>query len=213
MSLIDDVRTKTKDTGQKLDDPGDYAAAVTEALKRYSKHRPRIICEDLTGNGSHDLALPAGWTEGISAIVSVEYPVGTFPETLLESNDWAEYLTPEGKKLRLADYAPSAVETVRVLYQTLHSEVTLPATDVEAVANLGASICLRLLAALYGQTSDPTIGADVVNYRSKADEFRRLADAFEAQYNEHLGIGSQAPVTGAMSTVKPAGSRRARLTH
>ncbi|MEA5113023.1 MAG: hypothetical protein VB050_03265 [Geobacteraceae bacterium] len=213
MALIDDVRAKTKDTGQKLDDPGDYAAAVTEALKRYSKHRPRLICEDLAGNSTHDLAMPAGWTEGISAIVSVEYPVGTVPETLLESDDWAEYMTPAGKKIRLMHDAPSAAEHVRVLYQAVHTEVTLPATDLEAVANLGASICQRLLAALYAQTSDPTIGADVVNYRSKADEFRRLADANEAQYNGHLGIGKDTPAAAAMAVAKPTDNKRVRLTH
>ena len=79
----------------------------------------------------------------------------------------------------------------------VNTETTVPDNDLDAVANLAAANCLRRLAAVYGQTSDPTIMADSVNYRSKTDEFRRLADAFEQQYNDHLGIGKDAPVSAA----------------
>lgn len=213
MPLIDLVKAKVKDESGKLTDPGDYAAAVTEALKRYSKNRPHLLCEDLSGDGSHDLALPAGWVEGLSAIASVEYPVGVVPEALLDSDMWTLYRTPAATKLRLLTYTPKATETVRVLYNAAHTEQTLPVPDLEAVANLAAAICLRQLASAFGQTTDPSIGADVVNYRSKADEFRRLAEAFERLYGDHLGIGKDTPVTAAMAVAKPKDDGRVRLTH
>jgi len=213
MALIDLVKAKVKDESGKLTDPGDYAAAVTEALNRYSKNRPRLVCADLAGAGSHDLALPVGWVEGLSSIQSVEYPTGVVPEALLDSDMWTMYRTPTATKLRLLTYTPEATETVRILYSAAHTEGTVPAADLEAVANLAAATCLRQLAAAFGQTSDPTIGADVVNYRSKADEFRRLADSLEEQYGDHLGIGKSTPVSAAMAVAKPKDDGRVRLTH
>lgn len=213
MALIDLVKAKVKDESGKLVDPTDYTNGVNEALKRYSKNRPRLVCEDLAGAGTHDLALPAGWSEGVSTICSVEYPVGVVPEALLGSDIWTMYRTPAATKLRLLTYTPEATETVRVLYSAVHTEATVPAADLEAVANLAAAICLRQLAAAFGQTTDPTIGADVVNYRSKTDEFRRLAEAYEGLYADHLGIGKDTPVAAAMAVAKPKDDGRVRLTH
>lgn len=213
MPLIDLTKSKVKDESDKLVDPDDYAAAVTEALKRYSKNRPRLVCEDLPGDGSHDLGLPAGWTDGLSTIHSLEYPIGQVPEVLLDSDLWTFYRTPDGETLRLLAVTPGADESVRVLYNTVHTEATVPAADLEAIANLAASICLRQLASAYGQTSDPTISADVVNYRSKTDEFRRLADSLEEKYGDHLGIGKDTPVAAAMAVARPKDEGRVRLTH
>lgn len=213
MDVIGQVKAKVKAASGQLNE-GDYSSALTEALKRYSTARPRLVCDDLAGIGGHDLALPAGWCDGLSTITSIEYPVGNVPETLLDGDEWTLYQSPAGLKLRLLDAMPTPTETVRVLYSALHSEATVPAADEEAIANLAASLCLRQLASLYGQTSDPTINADVVNYRSKTDEFRRLAESLEGLYNAHLGLGNNTPVTGAMATAAPAiPSRRWRLTH
>lgn len=214
MSLYDLTKAAVKDDSGRLLDPTDYDAAVVQALKRYSAARPRLVCEDLAGSGEHDLALPAGWCEGFSTLVSIEYPVGNVPETLLNGDDWILYQSPAGFKLRLIDAVPTATETVRVLYSVLHSEATVPVADTEAVANLAASLCLRQLAAGYGNAGDSTIQADSVNHQSKTDEYRRLADSFEKLYAGHLGIGSDAPVVASMATAAPAtSSRRWRLTH
>lgn len=213
MPLIDIVERKTKDSSGTLQYE-DYTGAVTEALKRYSKHRPYWKVADITGNGGHDYPLPADWSEGLSAAQGIEYPVGNIPETILDAADWKLYATPTGKKLRLITSTPKATETFRLVYSTLHaSERTVPAADIEAVANLAASICLRQLAAKYGQTSDPTINADVVNYRSKCDEFRRLADSLEALYKEHLGLKESDTTPAAMATAPAPKRDRVRLTH
>lgn len=210
--LIGKVIPKVKDASGEIT-PEDYEAAVVEALKTYSRHRPRHVVEDLDGTGGHDIPLPADWAEGTSTVVSVEYPVGLIPEELLDSRDYRLYRAPDGLVLRLLTVTPPVTDTVRLLYTTLHTEATLPGADEEAVANLAAAVCLRQLAARYGQTSDPTIGADVVNYRSKADEFRRLAQAYEEAANAHLGIGAKTDTAPASVTAPAPDARRARLTH
>jgi hypothetical protein len=206
------IIAKVKDDSAKVA-PDDYESAAAEALKRYSKHRPRLVCEDLTGNGTNDLLLPTGWSEGISSIVSIEYPMGQVPETLLDTDYWTIYQQPAGKRLRLLEAKPTALERVRVLYSALHPKATIPAADEDAIANLAASICLRLLATAYGQTGEPLIQADVVNYRSKTDEFRRLADSFEKIYKDHLGLKESDTTPAAMTTVSPPDKSRTRLTH
>jgi hypothetical protein len=213
MSLYDLTKAAVKDDSGKLLDPTDFDANIVQALKRYSKHRPHLVVEDLTGNATHDLPLPVGWCDGLSSIINIEYPVGAVPETLLDPSDWLYYRTPTGQKLRLSTLAPGITETIRVLYNALHTEATLPEVDEEAVANLAASLCLRQLATAYGQTGDSTIQADVVNYRSKTDEFRRLADSFETLYKNHLGLKDNDTVPAAMATALPPARNRRRLTH
>lgn len=210
-TLIDLIREKAKDASNKLKDPEDLLSAATEALNRYSKTRPLEVVVDVAGSGTHDVDLPIDWLEGFSQIIQVEYPAGRVPAVLIDKRDYCVYAGPDGKKLRIAIATPDADEYVRQTYTILHSEDSLPAVDIEAVANLGASVCLRQLAAAYGQTSDPTIMADAVNYGSKADEFRRLADSLEKLYKAHLGIKDGDTVSAAMVTAPPPESRRPRM--
>jgi len=221
MPLSDMVMARVKDVSGKLNDD-DFSAAVLEALKRYNRVRPQRLPADIPGNGTHDYALPTGWVPDFSTFESIEYPVGQIPELFIDSRDFKLYLTPTATLLRILSDTPSVTESMRAIFTAPHTEETVPDQDADAVANLAAANCLRRLATAAGQTSDPTIQADTVNYRSKADEFRRLADAFEAQYNEHLGIGKDAPVMAATATAAepdngPVGlvhlNSRVRMTH
>lgn len=222
MALYDRVKTNVKDTAGKLADPDDYYGAVAEAIRRYSRVRPRRLCVDVAGNGTHDYALPDGWTPDFSVIDQIEYPVGQVPELYLDMRDYKVVLTPAGLVLRILSATPTAAETMRVQYTAPHAETTLPDNDLDAVANLATSHALHILASCYGQTSDPLIGADVVNYRSKSGEFLKLAKAFEDHFNEHLGLGKEVPVAAASVTASepdngPVGlvhlNSRVRMTH
>jgi len=213
--LLDLVKAKTKDAAGQLTDDADFNPAINAALERYSKHRPLKVPEDLAGNASHDLDPPEFFAADSSRILSVEYPVGNVPATLLAANTWSLYRYPGGIKLRLLDVTPAADEIVRVVYTVQRREGDIPEGDADAVACLAASICLANLAALAGQTSDPTIQADVVNKQSKTDEFRRLATFWEERYNSHVGIDPKGGAVGASATAAPAKRARGRerLTH
>lgn len=211
MALIDIIRGKVKDDSGKLADPADLSAAVLEALNRYSKDRPLEAVADVAGSGGYNCSLPADWVEGFSTALQVEYPVDCVPAVIIDRSAWSIYAGPSGKSLRILIATPAADEFVRITYTLPHTESTVPAVDLEAIANLAASICLRQLAAAFGQTSDPTIQADSVNYRSKSDEFRRLADSFEALYKSHLGIkGNDTVAAGLVTAAPPARTRRWR---
>lgn len=177
-----------------------YDRHIAAALERYSKHRPKVDVVDITGDGTHDYATPTGWIDEFSSIVSVEYPVGDVPESLLDADDYKIYQTTSAKKVRLINDAPPATETFRVSFTVPRTATTVPSGDVDAVAKLAASFCLEELANAFAQTGDSTIGADVVNYHSKSSEFAARAKRLMQLYKEHMGLkdGDTAPAAAVI---------------
>lgn len=165
-----------------------YDRHITTALQRYSKHRPGITVVDIIGDGTHDYATPTGWTDDFSSIVSIEYPIGAVPETILDEDDYKIYQTTSAKKIRLINDVPPATESFRVAFTVPRTATTVPAGDVDALAWLAAAYCLEELANAFTQTGDSTINADVVNYRSKSSEFASRAKRLMQLYKEHMGL-------------------------
>lgn len=197
--------------------------AISAALKKYSGHRPRIVVEDETGNGSFDylLTLLADWVEGFSTIKTVEYPVDDTSETaeILEDDAWRIYQKPAGKCLRLLENTPETTEHLRITYTALHTctdaACTVPSYDEEAMQILAASIFCDMLAACYAQTQDSTIQADSVDHKSKASEYAARARAYRKMYFDHLGIKEgETPAASVTRDQDMAGSWAGdRLTH
>jgi hypothetical protein len=74
---------------------------------------------------------------------------------------------------------------------------TIPEIDQDALCEIAASLCSGALAQAYAQTSDATIGADSVNYRTKSQEYAARAKAQKQIYLDHLGLkeGDVAPAS------------------
>jgi hypothetical protein len=209
MALYDLVIARVKDDAEKLVDPTDYNDAITAALARYSKGKPRILVRDLPGTDGHDLALPVEWSPDFSEVRSLEYPIGTVPADLLQPGCWALYQSPTSTVIRLDDLAPAATETIRCTFVVLHTEATLPATDVEPVADIAAAICLLQLAAAYGNSTDSTIQADSVDHQSKTDQYRRLATELRRKGLAALGLDDEdaAPAAAVVASPPPRRTR------
>lgn len=200
------VKRYVKDNAGKLTEPGDYDAFIEAVLKgRYSQDRPLVKAADYAGDGStYQLTLPAGtgtpavygWIDGFSSIVSVEYPTGDRPQTFLDPRDYAiDFISATTKKLILTDTTPGTGKTLRMRYTTQRvAEADVMATDADAFCKLAAAACCRALASYYAQTSDSTISADAINYRSKSQEYTSLAKEYEKAYGEHMG-SADTPVT------------------
>ncbi|MBI5550743.1 MAG: hypothetical protein HY911_04490 [Desulfobacterales bacterium] len=210
MSLIELMQAKVKDESGRLTFADDLAPAVEAALLQYSRHKPRELVKDVAGDGTRDVALPGEWVEEFSQVRRVEYPAGGVPETLLSG--WRIYQAPGGPVLRLDGEEPAADELVRVTITVPRLEEEIIRGDVDAVANLAASICCDTLANLFASTNDPTISADVVNYRSKAGEYAKRAAALRKLYMDHMGTDEDGGAPAAM-LVAPAPPVTGRLTH
>ncbi len=197
MALIDDIKAKVKDSSGKLTDPDDFNRAIAESLNRYSSHRPKNVSAVIQGTGKSDYGYPAGWVPGFSVITDIEYPTGNVPALLLKPDDWTIYVSPVGEVIRILSETPGAAETFIVFFTVIRQEVDIIAQEYEAVVNLAAGLCCEMLASSYAQTSDPTMLADSVNYRTKSDEFTRRAKAFYALYDNIMGVDKENPANSA----------------
>jgi hypothetical protein len=163
---------------------------ILESLSYYSKDAPYLKVADIAGDGGYQYDLPNDWQEGFSYIVKVEYPAGKQVPLLLEPGDYTVYKTPTGLKLHFYSLSPLATETIRITYTTLYTQSTIdsiPAQDQDAFCLLAAALCCGAIARRYAQTSDSTIDADSVNYRSKSDEYARRAKELGLRYSNFMG--------------------------
>lgn len=203
MALIDSVVSKVKDDSGRLTVTDDYQPAITAALERYSVHRPREVVVDVTGTGGHDVTLPASWVDEFSTLRSVEYPVDEVPAEFLTVDEWTVYNSPAGKVLRLVGDTPAETDSLRLTITVPRAEAQIKTGDTDAVASLAASFCLDTLANLFASANDPTIMADVVNYRTKSVEYASRAKALRRLYRDHVGIDEDGGAPASMTVVPP----------
>jgi len=210
MSTREDYRVSIKNLvgGELPLDEAEQDLAVALAVKEHSRHRPRVIVEDETGDGGFDYPVTdlTHWSAGFSAIKQVEYPVDDDDETpdILQDDAWMLYEKPAGKVIRFLEDTPPATESFRVTYTALHTctdaACTVDTYDEEPVQALAAALFCEMLATFYAQSTDSTIAADSVDHASKSREYAARARAYRKLYFDHLGVkeGSVAPasVTG-----------------
>lgn len=177
-------------------------AALNFAVRQYSRLRPRVRVADYDGDGStYDFDLPSDWVEGFSAIKAVEFPAGEKDPTYLKPDWWLLYRGTAGKVLRLLT-TPSSGESVRITYIIPHTlsgtANTTYENDFDAICALAAAYLCESLKAKFAGYHEPTLMADVVNYRTKSREFGEAAAAFRAQFALHFGMGPRDIVPAAL---------------
>jgi hypothetical protein len=219
------IQAKVSDTVR--DDAGKLGESqrdgfIQEAVKIYSKHRPREVVKDITGAGAYDCSIGTNlvsWIDDFSIIKSIEYPADQRDPQYVDEDDFLIYRKETDLFIRFLADTPQATQKIRVTYTALHvlsgALNTIPLGDQDALCNLAASLCSQALASYYAQTSDPTIGADSVNYRTKSQEYNSRAKEQKKLYMDHLGLkdGDVAPASlrKAVDVTYPGGADR--LTH
>lgn len=191
--MLSDYRTITsrliRDDSGRIDQD-DLDDAIEQAVVQYSKDRPRKLVEDVTADGSTWLDLPESWQDGISALVSLEYPVGEDPLSYLEEFDI--YQGPEAEQIYLHGEAPADGAAVRATFTVLHEVVadadSIPITDRQAVCCLAASLLCEQLATAYAGDRDSTILSDSVDHQSKSRDFATRANQLRKRYTDFIGI-------------------------
>jgi hypothetical protein len=188
------VRRLVRDAGGVLEDP-DYDYVAGEALRRYSRVRPRVLVEELPGDGSWEYALPASYAEGFSRIEHVEYPGAKREAEIVDRLDWRLVQTPAGLRLRFLRDVPAVGLTIWLTYTAPHTAdeagTTVPDAELDAVHLVAAALACEQLASHYSNASDPTILADSVDHKSKAAEYALRAKRFMQLANELLPVKEQ----------------------
>ncbi len=189
-TLVDD---RVRDSAAKLTQP-QKDAAIADAAKVYSRARPRRRLQEITGTGTaFTFVLANDFEDGFSAVLAVEFPVGKQCPEYLDEDEFAVRRQLDGT-LKLHWFARTLPDQAKahVTYTVRHlvaaGDDTVPIADRDAGASLAAAICARQLGMLYTQTSDPTLTADAVSYRTKGEEYFARAKELEAAYNRHLGL-------------------------
>jgi len=194
--LIKDAAGKLAayDAAQVLPVNASIDVAIAQAAKHYSADRPQKVAQDYAGADSFDLALPTNWSDGFSTIDQIEYPFqATGAQNLtIDDDQYLIYQSPSGKTIHLISAVPQVGETLRVHYTTLHTiplsgNTSIPDVDFDAVATLGAALALEQLADLMIQTGDPTLTADVVDYKAKSAQYLAAAKALRTNYERLMG--------------------------
>jgi hypothetical protein len=172
---------------------GDLAAAVAEAVARYSADRPRRTVEDVTlEEAGHFVALPEEWEEAFSELQQVEYPIGRVPPALLpRGEDWDLYPSPAGPVLMSLAELPAEAE-LRLTFTRKHvlsdAEDTIPRHHREAVCCWAAALLCDELAAANAANAAPTIAADKVDQTSPQKAYAALARTLRQRYRDEIGV-------------------------
>lgn len=193
--LSDDANRLGGTTGTIL--PALVARAI---LERYSADAPLIQVSDIEGNGTNYIPLPVAAGEGsdlpvfepnFSVIQQVEYPILQQPPQLILDSDFRVYFAPGVAPTILINFdTPQPGDYVRCTWTARHLRdgSTVPDKDFYAVTDFAASLAAEKLATFYVGTGDPTLQADVVQYRSKSAEMLSCAKALRKRYYNHMGI-------------------------
>lgn len=200
---MDDVRGLVHDIdGEiRLCTDGEVQQCIRDALAVYTRTNPRETYALLDGDGSTvDYPLPRDWIWGLSAIRSVEYPVGETPTRYLDTGWYGVMETTLGAQpvrfLRFESAPEAGTGNVLVRYQTRHRHDdeydTVPSSDYEAFTWLAGAHLAEMKAAQAAGGSDPTILADTTNHRDAEQRWRSVANTLRERYDAYMGIGEEA---------------------
>ncbi len=190
-----------------------FAEAVRAALVRYSDDSSREVFGGIAGEGGSVFDLSdsglTGWDEEASAVTRVDHPWVIGEDNKLDFDSWEVVQDPTaGKSLHLIQGAAEVGSIIRVGYTVEWAEGTVPARHIPPVAKLAAANVARMLGARTAQSGESIISADSFHSTSTSQQWMNLAKAFEGQYEEGIGLGSDSgggSGCGSGGTVKPAG--------
>ncbi len=209
------IQRLVKDGAGVLDGP-DYDFYIAEALKRYSKSKPRKPVADIAGDGSYDYDMPSPFDPEFSRVTEVEWPAGRRVKETVDALDWTLYESPTGTKLRFLSSTPGAGTTIRVTFTAMHtvseSSTTVPEVDHDVIHLLGAQLACEALSSHYSNSVDSTILADSVDHKSKASEYAARARRFGKMADELLPAPEQG-VAGPAGGEISIGESENLLTH
>jgi hypothetical protein len=173
--------------------------AIGLAMSEHSRHKPLIVVEDVTGDGTRSYTLSdvlGNWND-FSQIQEIVYPVDDDypPNPLTENDDYRISETPDGQKLFFLTCTPASTEEFRIRYTAIHTcmadACSVPSADTHAVQLLASAYYCEIVSNYYAQSADSLISADSVNHQSKSQQYASRAKALRNLYYQHIGIGDK----------------------
>jgi len=196
--------------------PDERTRAIRSAVDRFNKDMPHEVTNDISGDGGYDYTLPSTvakpWVAEFSYILSIEYPSGEQQPIILDPSDYVIYDNGTTEVLRFLGIKPGSAYTIRMRHTTkwILDETTTTIEDRDAwpLACLSASICLRMLASHWLQTTESNMEADVIDYSNKSVEATLVADNLENVYRDHVSIARIGQTKNIEAPVRAAGGSK-----
>lgn len=179
-----------------LKPPQPIQTYVAHALEEHTRHRPRNIIHDITGDGDEDYALPSTYVRDQSFVTRVRWvPSADFGEP-------AQYMTPEDWEVKLADddtflihffrHVPSSADKVIVEFNAPHvlddTTSTIETRDESPFKALVAAYVLEDMGRAAIARRDGATDALLDPRIEEAAEFRRQGKVQRDIYNHHIGV-------------------------
>jgi hypothetical protein len=200
LTKIRNLLRDTSTTAPLLTD-AELKQAFEMALDLYSSDRPRREVEYYSGdNSTYKFRLPRFFVWGWSRIEEVEYPADPDDDqvrSLLANHNYEIRQTHLGtqpvRQLVLTNVIPElGTDNLLVTYTARHvhndEASTVPASDIEALHWLAASLAAAAQAAKAAGATDPTIGADAVSHRDEAARWQSVSRNYRALYTDSLNL-------------------------
>jgi len=210
------LKLELKADAARLTDP-ELDQFLSRAGEMFAKDRPRVVVADIPAGGAFEYAVPSDWDGDDSFVLQVEHPAGEQDPRIIPDDEWMIYRPSTGiYKLRFLETSPNS-GAIRLTYTIPHvlkstptpnGTNTVPDSAFMAVIYKGAQLACESLAAQYARTSDPTIAADVVNYRTKSQEFSDRGKDFLARYEAEIKRGEAAGDVGEWDVLMTGGGRQ-----
>ena len=201
---IENVRGMVREANNPIYDSGvdQYEDYIRRALRRYSIDKPLVKSASITGTSSEYFIVNTSnlpdFVEFWSSIERMEVKAPTIASNedpnYIERDQWEFYRNATALYVHFIGFTPTASETISVTYTVPHtinnldSETTdsVPSVDFEAVVYYACNLTCMALASKFAGTSDPTLRADVVNYKTKSAEYIGLAKMYRDVYMEWI---------------------------
>jgi hypothetical protein len=188
----------------------DWLVIAEQSRQHISRDRPREVIADITGNGTKTYTLGSGttalWVNRFSKIRTVEYPIGSDPVAVLQSDSWFLYRSAtDTEQLKFKNDSPGASETFRILFTTRHAfDPTSSSIDDEDKAIIGLLLGHYGALALVSDFLKPNrsnLPNDSVDFSQKATDMMTLAKELLDKYAK-LVSGKSAEVKTYATLVK-----------
>lgn len=203
---IDEIRSRVREN-RRLQD-SDITESIQQAFNEYSGYYQHIVSEDYVTTSSSEYTLPTNWKTNFSYIISLEYPTAEVlaadnPTNLpipayRETSEYSVVTTSTTSSLYLF-FDIDEGETYRLKYVIPYSSESVsdvPTNHVGALMNLATSYVLVKLAAIFAQSSDYSLEAETVDYKSHSKQYLEQAEWYRKRWEQVAGLSADGTAEG-----------------
>ena len=213
--LLEEIADRTNDVllNESANDYSTLSQArrnrlIYNGIIAYSRMRPLVSVEVMTGTDDPWYELPSDYEVGFSAIQSIEYPVEKSPAQFIDDKWFRVETMPAGDRLRFSQNNPTTGQAFWVRFTRRHvvestTESDIPSASLDGLSYLCASYMASSLASFYSSKSNPSLPeVEIVGYQTRSAEYSKNAKSFLLLAEKILKPADQNCVWGDLDFVQ-----------